>query len=121
MKTFVKFVLLTALFLSASAGIAAQPQPRGPSPKGISTLLCTADALLGGVELETLGQSFFLFGKQVGVIALSNADCNDTCKIMVRIHHGVSSGISFSEHTIEFMDNDNSGGLTCEDEIISVM
>jgi hypothetical protein len=119
MKTFARFVLVTVLFVSASADIAAQP--RGPSPKGISTLLCTADALLGGVELETQGQSFFLFGKQVGVTAESDAICNGSCIITVRIHHGVSSGFSSSVHTIEFLDSDNTGGLTCDDEIINVV
>jgi hypothetical protein len=91
------------------------PPTQTPTPLGFSTLLCTADALVGGASLP--GDPIVLFGGQVIIEATSAVGTsNGFSAIDVKITHGKSS----SEHTITFIDTDLSGTLNCGDTIVSV-
>ncbi len=89
----------------------------GPQPQGFSTLLCLADALLGGASLKNAGDTITLFGGQVVVKAASDVrTVNGVSEIDVQVIHGDS----FSDHTIRFIDNGD-GALDCGDTIVAVI
>jgi hypothetical protein len=127
MVKFAIYALVGLLTLPMSTASAAQsrqkpssppPTQGGPSPLGISTLLCTADALVGGVSLSQIGDQIVLFGGQVIIEAASNitSPSSGLSAIDVTITHGTSS----SNHTITFIDTVNPGTLNCGDTIVSV-
>jgi hypothetical protein len=129
MRKFAIYALAGILSLSAISVASAQvrgqkptqippiqsPGAHTPTPLGFSTLLCVADALVGGVSLP--GDPIVLFGGQVIIEATSAVvTSNGLSAINVNITHGKSS----SEHTITFIDTDSSGTLNCGDTIVSV-
>ena len=114
LAAFVFFVTLPPVF-AARAPQAQGHHQQVPTPQGFSTLLCLADALLGGAELP--GDPIILFGGQVIVQATSPvSSSNGVSTITVEIIHGKSS----SEHTITFIDVNENVKLDCGDTIISV-
>jgi hypothetical protein len=82
---------------------------------GFGTLVCMAD-ILGKAALP--GDPIELFGGQVIVEAISAVapSSGATFTLDVRIH----ARPKFSEHTITFIDVDNSTTMNCGDTIVSV-
>lgn len=114
MKQILIRILLGVLALVVAPTISAQ----GPNAKGFDALLCIAETLLPGTqELKSEGDIIPLFGGQVTLTAVSDASCTGlACEITVQIDHGASLSI----HTINFVDQNNSGGLNCGDIITAV-
>lgn len=125
MKKFVTCALALSLSIPAISTALAQPNQippvqvppaQRPSPQGFGTLLCLADALLGGAALP--GDPIVLFGGQVVIDDISTLQSsNGLLAIDVRITHGTS----FSDHTVTFIDANSSGTLNCGDTIVSVL
>jgi len=123
MKKVAVYALAGFLVLPLSAVSAAPsrqkpstiPPTQSPTPLGFSTLLCTADALIGGASLPG---SIELFAGQVIIESTSGISSPATglLAIDVQISHGTSS----SNHTITFIDTDSSNTLNCGDGIVSV-
>lgn len=111
-------------FVHISTGLcckctSAARTPPAPTPRGFSTLLCVADALLvGGASLSTEGDTITLFGGKVLVEAISNVTPGaEFSTIDVRITHGND----FSEHTVRFIDSTEPfNTLNCGDTILAV-